>query len=503
MLFAGSFVRLLFAAVIAQAAPVPAAAPLTLAQAIAESLTGNLDLRKERLGVATAEANVTAAEGAFDFLINGGARFTRSTTPAPKPSPLTAGLDLTSGYTNTFDLNLGLARPLESGGSVSFNVQGTRIDTSQPIQTVCISSGPCVYYVNTWSLTFSQPLLRNFGREIATANLRSARVQKDLALLSRQTRAAVVLRDVVAAYWELAYATQELAIRQSAVELAREQLRITRAQIEVGRLSRLDSASVERAINDRLGDVALAEQALRFRGLDLRRLLGMPVDAGAAPLVAADAPAGEPLPHELAAELSRALESNPQLRSARAGLALRDIDVVVAASLLKPRLDFVGQLGTTGRDTSVPDAFAGARTFDNLIATAGLTFQLPVQNRAARGSTAAARLERESAAVDATAVELDIRDAVSRRVIELDVAARRLQYARAAVGFAQQNLEAEQARFSVGRSTNNDVLLRQQELKQNQLQVVRAQVDVLLAEVTLAALTGEVLERHGVYLKGS
>ena len=59
-------------------------------------------------------------------------------------------------------------------------------------------------------------------------------------------------------------------------------------------------------------------------------------------------------------------------------------------------------------------------------------------------------------------------------------AARRVELAKATVGFANQNLEAEKARFSVGRSTNNDVLLRQQELKSAEIQVVQATVDLLV-----------------------
>jgi outer membrane protein TolC len=82
-------------------------------------------------------------------------------------------------------------------------------------------------------------------------------------------------------------------------------------------------------------------------------------------------------------------------------------------------------------------------------------------------------------------------------------AARRGDLARAAVGYAQKNLEAERARFEVGRSTNNDVLLRQQELKSAEIQVARAMTDLANAETALATLTGDILERYGVVLGGS
>jgi len=77
----------------------------------------------------------------------------------------------------------------------------------------------------------------------------------------------------------------------------------------------------------------------------------------------------------------------------------------------------------------------------------------------------------------------------------------RVEFGRAAVGYSEDNLKAEMARFTVGTSTNNDVLLRQQELKQAQESVARATADLLEGEVALASLTGDLLETYGVTLK--
>src|SRR5262249_31579603 len=133
-------------------------------------------------------------------------------------------------------------------------------------------------YSSNLQLSFKQPLLRGFGTQIAMANLRKARIQKDLALLNRQARAANVLRDVAIAYWELAYSTQELAINRSGVDLAEEQLRFTKAQIKVGRAAPIDAAAAERAIADRQQQVVASEQGLYFRTLDLQRLFADPAD---------------------------------------------------------------------------------------------------------------------------------------------------------------------------------------------------------------------------------
>jgi outer membrane protein len=469
--------------------------PLTLLQALQRAVAGNVDLRKERVAMEIADANLVAAQGAFDFVLGSDLTFRRTTTP-----PLTAQ-DIASGYSSTLSLGLNLSRPLETGGGLRLSAQADRVDTNSRIQCG-LDQDTCNFYNGTVGLTFNHPLLRGFGSEIAQANVRRGRVQKDLALLNRQMRAANIIRDVINAYWELSYATQLLAIRRSAVEQAREQLRITKAQIDVGRLAPIDQAAVERAIGERLQDVAIAEQDLVFRTLDLRQLMGLPPEPGQPLFSAADAPSASPRQVDAAAEVRRAVESNPQLRSVRMGIRLTEIDVETARQTIKPRLDFVGNLGSRGRGTDLGETLFQTTGLDELTWSAGLTFELPLENRVARGQARAAELRGHDARLDAGLLEITLRDTTLRLSSNIQTSSRRLELARQTVGYAQQNLEAEKARFSVGRSTNNDVLLRQQELKTEEIRVVRATVDLLNSEAGLSAITAEILERHGVVLKG-
>jgi len=495
----------LFAALLAAlflappAAAVPLEEPLTLTQALQRAVAGNVDLRRERVTIQIFDANLLAARGAFDFVFNANLDFRRATQP-----PLSAE-DIASGYTNTLGLDFGLSRALETGGQVRFNITTDTVNTNSRFQCGTNLAGQplaCTFYNSTAGLTFNHPLLRGFGSEIAQANIRRQVIQKDMALLNRQMRAANIIRDVVTGYWELAYATQDLAIRTSAVDLAREQLRITKAQIDVGRLAPVDAAAVERAIGERLQEVAVSEQSKYFRTLDLRRLMGIPVDPAHPPFVATDAPTASPRQVNVASEVDRALESNPQLKALKMGLALTSIDLQTVAQTLKPRLDFVGTVGARGRKSDIAEAIAQTFGLDEMTWSAGLNLQMPVENRTARGQMRAVQLDAERVRLDAGDFEITLRDTVIRLSSQIATASKRVDLAKQTVGFAQQNLEAERARFSVGRATNNDVLLRQQELKNAEIQVARATVDLLRYEADLSAMTAEVLERYGVALKG-
>jgi outer membrane protein TolC len=484
---------------LASSAVADEAKPISLMQTVERALAGNADLRRERVAVARADASEIAAEGQFDVLLDSELGTKREVTP-----PLCTSLscqDLAASKSTTASFELGLSRNLESGGTLKLSGLASRVASVPLISDPAAEAYPGTFYTSNLALSFTHPLLRGFGAEVTLANLRKARIQQDVVQLNRQMRACNVVRDVVVAYWDLAYATQDLAIKSSAVELAQEQLRITKALIDAGRLAITDSASVERAIAQRREDLAVAEQNLYFRSLDLQRLFGVPGDVNLPMLAAADAPASSAPSVDPAAEIARAIEANPQLRALRLGIRLSQADIATARSTLRPKLDFTGSVGPVGRKPGLRDSLGQMAGFDNLTWSAGLAFEMPVENRVARGQMRAAEEELNLTRIDAEDFAVQVRDLVLRTARSIHTAARRVELGQQEVAFAELNLDAEKARFEVGRATNNDVLLRQQELKDAETRLLRATVDQNESEVALSAVTAEVLDRYGVVLK--
>ncbi len=478
----------------------PEGQPLSLGKSIEQAVRGNADLQRERIAIEAADARLENARGFFDINLTADLTYGRQNTPAISMQ------DLQGGSSTRLSLDVGLFRQLETGGNVSLGMTNSRNTTGARLDCGAIAgvAEECRRFDSTLGLRFTQPLLRGLGPEFAHANIRRQEIQKDQALLNRQLRAANVLRDVINTYWGLSYATQDLAIRRSAVELAREQLRVTKAQIEVGRLAPVDAAAVERAIGERMQEVLLSEQELLFRTLELRRYFGQAVNPTDPIFAATDTPQANPGAVDSASEVTRALEMNPQLRAVKLGIALSEVDMMTARSALRPKLDFIGTVGSTGRNIGgdIGDSLDQAMDRDNLGWTAGLSFALPLQNRVAGGQERVARAAGERATLEAIDFDREIRNQVMRLSSNIQTASRRLELAKATVGFATQNLEAEKARFSVGRSTNNEVLRVQQELKNAEIQVVRATVDLLIGQTNLRGLTGDLLEDHRVVLKG-
>ncbi|HVR04141.1 MAG TPA: TolC family protein [Polyangia bacterium] len=482
------------------ASPTGAPEPLGIAlrDAIVRAVAGNIQLLKQNVALRTSSGNFVAALGQFDVTLAGDGTFTHNVNP-----PLQLG-DFSAGVTNSAVFDLSLSRALESGGNLTLALQGRGSKSSTALTCGMINNKlSCPIYSPSAVLTFTQPLLRGFGREIAEANLRKTSIGRDLALLNRQAQAANSARDTIIAYWELAYQTQDLEIQRFSEKLAREQLRTTEAQVQVGKMGALAAAGVHRAIATAQQAEASSEQALMGRALDLQRLFGASVPRGFVGYKASDAlDATKPeVEVDVDVETKHALEASPALKSIKMGLELTQSDVRVALDSMRPQLNFVGTIGNGGRNPDVSTSLGQMKDAANIDYSAGFNFTLPVQNRAARGASEVARAAEASAELDAKDLELSIRDTVARMAAQIRSASARVEFGRAAVTYSEDNLKAELARFQIGVSTNNDVLLRQQELKQAQISVARAAADLLEGEVALSALTGDILETYGITLR--
>jgi outer membrane protein TolC len=111
-----------------------------------------------------------------------------------------------------------------------------------------------------------------------------------------------------------------------------------------------------------------------------------------------------------------------------------------------------------------------------------------------------ARGRSRGAQLDAADVTAQLRAVIASALALLETAHRRAALLVPSQHAAALDLEAEKARFEVGRASNFDVLRRQDALAAVQLLLLGAELAWLEAEATLDALTGELFVQHGVVL---
>jgi outer membrane protein TolC len=392
--------------------------------------------------------------------------------------------------TSTGSLDVG--RNLPAGGSVHLTA------SSQKTTTNLVGVVPPPGYVSTVQLTWTQPLLRNFGFSVAREPRYEAAHRIDAAAADREARARDLVATIVIAYWDVALARARLDVRKTSLQLAEQQRTYTESAINIGKIPKSELLAVEQIIAVRKQDVLAAELEITQRSLDLRRIAGLDIGADALDVATVALPAIDRDDIDLRGAVAAALDHSAALASSAAIERAYAARVAAANNQLLPNLDLSVTAGPQGYGTDVGSSF-GSIT-DGIVVNASLTAIYNIGRHDEHGQVRQTRADLLKAKVDTRLLRATVA-ADTARAVQLARAARTsVELGERAIELAKQNIEAEQHRFEDRKATNFDIILRQNDLEQAKLRYLAAIVDYLGARARLDALTGAILPKYGIKL---
>lgn len=477
----------------------------SLAQIIDVAVRQSPGLRRARLLRAAAAEDATAAELEQEWIASSEVGFRRQAIDRPNPDPVQVLEDL------TVDGQLSLAKRLPSGGTVSvtaaltrreqtFDVSQLLFDPNNPQNPTQVDQGRQLAQNSAAraGVALNQPLLRG----LATAGqdtVRRARAQRDSSMFAAQLAAEENLRDIVVAYWELAYATEALGVAERSFSLGKKQLEQTAESRRAGMVAPNAVKAVEYQLAVREEALLRARLELRTRSMELRRLVALDVEDETEMLYPVERFAVDERVFHLDQLLERSLERNPELSQLVADKKVADIELGMAKDLHKPQLDLTVDAALIGNGDDFGNALGEVGSTNTYEVGARLT--LSYELGGAR-SAAVRSAEKKKSAVTVNAADRAYR--VRAEVItgyEVVMAARqRVTLAEKAIALAKETLDSEQANFQAGRSSTYTVLDRQAEVVDSERIHARAIADYHQAVARLELLTGDLLEHYGVEL---
>jgi outer membrane protein TolC len=398
------------------------------------------------------------------------------------------------GVRRLFAFGLDVSLGVETLADLEARAIPTLAQLQEPIQL-----GPT--YDFALSLEAAMPLLRGLGATVGEAELRARMAERTAAERARDRVASEALHDALSAYWELWYATEALAIDRAALELAGEQLAQGRARVDLGALAPAETLQLATRVATLEEQVVQSEAEVRRRSIALARLLGGDGPAGSGTAIdaaglmpAPDPPEVPPAPPEDAAQLVR--EASPSVGESEAAIEAARVRAETAGEGLRPRLDLTASLRAQGLGND--DAAAALEqlgTFSAVSAMVGLSLELPLDPTRRRAEQAAATTgvraaeERRTERVEAALMEL------RTAVVQDEAARRRLQLAERTIAIAEEQVVADAARFATGSATALQVAEAEDQLRSARLRRTRARVDLTQAGLTVAHLTGRLVEQ--------
>ncbi|MQA30746.1 MAG: hypothetical protein GEU82_13070, partial [Luteitalea sp.] len=460
--------------------------PLTLRSAVERALAGNRDIQIEREALAGAAARIIGARGEYDprLSLEFGARH--------RLEPITtlfsgAPAGAVAPSQNSFSATVSVGQLLPSGAVASAFTSFGRQATNGLFTLI----DPA--FSSALGFDLRQPLMRSRNIDSARLGLRLTAIDRDRSMAEVRAQAAETLAAVERAYWTLVAARRELEVRRESVALAEQQRAETEVRVAARTVAASDVAQPIAEAERRRGEwYAAQERAARAeRALKLLIVSGSDDPLWSAALDPVDRPEIQPAAVDVNLALADAQRHRPELEALGAGVAAEELQVSLALDMLRPRLDLVGSYTTRGlagsrnpdvlalggAPTTLPEPLSGGAAtswaallnnrFPDL--SVGLSFELPLGRREARGQIGAAQAARRQATARLASlrdrIEIEVRDAVTA----VETAAGRVDAARAGLRAAETQLRAEQDRFTAGVTTNFFVLTRQAELAVAQL----------------------------------
>ncbi len=412
-------------------------------------------------------------------------------------------------------------------------------------------------YVNSQLVVgFQQQLLQGAGRFINRRNILIAENNKKISDLAFSQQAITTITNTITAYWELAYARQNVQVNQEAVTVAQKLYTDNKKQLEIGTMAPLDVTRAESELATDQQNLIVAQTTRLQDELVLKNYISKDplasnlLNVEIIPTDKPDAPeAITTMTFEEAVKL--AFTKRPDLQEQFYNVKNAEVDVKATKNALLPLATLTGQFGPsglagngvvygqsvvtpTGQPTQVPivdangnpvNLYVGGTTVTTPIAghtyagfgtaqsqifhnnypdyNVGLNFQLPLRNRAAQADNIHAQLTLRQMEAQMQQYKNSALLDVRNTTIAVEQGRAQVQAASKARQLQQETFDAEQKKYRLGASTVYNVILTQSDLITAQGTELRALANLAEAKANYERALGRTLEVNAVTIAGT
>ena len=472
---------------------------LSLQDAIRMAVRNNLGVQGARLQQGVTQAELVAAQAAFD------ANLVASTQGQFQNQPTqNFGGFLPSDFANQFrqwSFSSGIETATVTGGS--FNV-GMASTYSQLYPANLYSNNPA--WINSLQIGLSQPLLKGFGTDVNMAAIRLARNNDRRSLQQLRAQLLQLCRDVEVGYWQLVLARQRVVGTAWLVRVGVE-VREVLAKRRAFDTTQAQYADAVAKVEDRKAQLIRAQREVAASVDRLKVLLNEPsLPVGEETMIVpVDFMVDQPLAFSLREAIGTAVEQSPVITQSLLAVDDAGIRQVVADNGRLPDLNLNAQFQFNGLEQGMGEAWQELTEAGFVNYLVGLNFSQPIGNRAGEANYRRARLQRSQAV-------LAYRAAVQQAIFQVKDALRSID--------AQYRLIEQTRAFRLAQAENLRALLvdeqtiatltpeflalkfqRQQELANAQIQEILSLVEYNSAIAQLWQAMGTGLQMNRVELE--
>jgi outer membrane protein TolC len=468
----------------------PAVVRMGIDDAVATALEQNLDLQVQRINPQLRDLDTAVFKANYAPNLTANIDFVDQTQP---PSSLLSGntSQLTTGR-NAY--NFGLTQQTSWwGGSYVVQFNNGRTTTNN----VFTSFDPQL--TNNLSLTYTQPLLRNFKIDGTRQQLLVSQKNREISDTQLQQSIAQTTRTVRNAFYDLLYAIGNLNVQRQSLELSQQSLKDNRARVEIGTMAPLDIVQAEAEVATREEAVIVAEAAIERQQDLIRALIYGPKapEMWNSRIEPTETYTFTPTAVDMDAAVKNALSQRTDIQVARKNLESNDISIKYFNNQSLPDVNAslnygaqaIGGVGLLRGPSSglIPGEVIGTveksywstlgTTFSGDFPGWTLSFDMsyPLGRSTNEANLARAKLQHTQQERQLSNLELTVATQVRDAARSVQTNAKRVDATRSSRILAERRLEAEEKKYQAGMTQNFFVLQAQRDLvlaRNNELQAL-------------------------------
>jgi outer membrane protein TolC len=449
--------------------------------AIAMAVYKNIDLRVESYNSEMARKDLAKSHGIYNPVL------TLSTSGGVTAIP---GDPFFSTKSDTSSVSL--LQNLPTGGNITASTQ-----------TGFFSFNPgtsAKEWQSTAGLAISQPLLKNFGKEVTELNITLGVSSLQDSLEKYRSSTTDTVASVLTAYNHLYVLRKIEETRLASLNSAQKLLDEINKKAQQGPVQGMEKANAEFAIAQRRKDLIEASRNVKDQEASLRYLIGVEPKSEILPL---DPPSTEePLQTEAQA-VKAALELRPDLKQLQLSLETSRLQERIAKKQALPDLSITATGGYAGTSGSIGGSYGNLVSAGSTYWTAGASLTVPLGNTALRNEYLKSQIKTQQLEDQIRALKWKIQNDVEADLRALLSARVQMHLADQSKQLSELRLEAYRKNNAAGTATIQDVINAENDessANNGQLEAIETFSN---AAAKLWKDTGLLLDHYNVHLKSN
>lgn len=351
-------------------------------------------------------------------------------------------------------------------------------------------------------VTVTQPVLKGAGKNAATAKVRIAEKDREIAFQVYRREMLRILAESGAAYWELAKDQTRMRIFQKSVRIAEELVALNTRRAQAGLIPESELQEAKVGLSLRRSQESEALRDLTRATNRVRAFLYRSPLQDARVITVTEPLDQQSVSADLAEHLQRALFAAPEYQIARFKAAREGIKEYFAKNQRKPQLDVKSAYGLNGLDTTTGKSNDDAFTTQHPSWSVGFEFKVPLEGgQQTAADLAVARRRRNQALIEIRTTEVELSNALHSGIKAVQLTAKQMEEHVVMVETRRKLLETEIDKLGRGLSTSRAVLQRDDDLNRILEDQLEASISHEKAVLALEVTRGTLLERFGLEAK--